>query len=187
MSGLLQQLAQSVRRPAFFLALLALCLAPAPTPAGDDSTNEYHVKAAFLYNFSRFSTWPEPIEDNFRLCIIGDNPFGDLIDSLIGRMVHNNILVVEYYDSPDLSNDCHLAYISKSFESRLDEVIYHLRDLPILTVSDIDGFAQHGGMISFKLIDNRVRFDINKEAAGYAGITISSKLLSLATIVATGP
>jgi hypothetical protein len=191
MLRLLQRLVQSVRRPVLGLALIMLWLAPASVPAADNSSTEYRVKTAFLYNFSRFSSWPAPIEDNFKLCIIGKNPFGSLIDSLIGRTVHNNVLVVEhydievaeFYDSLVFIKQCNLAYIDKSFEARLDDILYQLRDLPILTVSEISGFTQHGGIIGFKLIDNKVRFDINTEAAGYAGITISSKLLSLANIV----
>ena len=188
----IQRLVQYIRHPVLGLALIVLCQAPATMlQAADEPSTEYRVKTAFLYNFARFSNWPVTIENNFKLCIIGKNPFGGLIDSLIGRTVHNSILVVEYYDikvaeyndSLDFIKQCHLAYIDKSFEPALGDTLQQLRDLPILTVSDIEGFPQQGGIIGFKLADNKVRFDINTEAAGYAGITISSKLLSLADIV----
>ena len=115
MLKLFRQLALPVRHLVLAFALPALCLGSASTPAGDDSPTEYQIKTAFLYNFSRFSSWPAPIEDNFKLCVIGDNPFEDLIDSLIGRTVHNNILVVEHLSSMDLIHECHIAYISTSF------------------------------------------------------------------------
>ena len=61
-----------------------------------------------------------------------------------------------------------------------------LKKQPILTVSDIKGFTAYGGIIQFKLVDNKVRFTINIDAATRAGLTISSKLLSLATVVQGG-
>jgi hypothetical protein len=163
--------------------MLALCLVPAHVPAEDGTTTEYRVKTAFLYNFSRFVTWPQPINNTFKLCVVGNNPFDGLLDSLIGKTVQNNILVVEEYNSLENVHDCQLVYISRSFEPRLGETLAELKSLPILTISDIESFTSRGGMIRFRLADNKVRFDINADAAGDAGLTISSKLLSLATVV----
>ncbi|MDX1696889.1 MAG: YfiR family protein, partial [Thiohalobacterales bacterium] len=68
---------------------------------------------------------------------------------------------------------------------RLDEVLDSLGGMPVLTVSDIESFTTRGGIIRLRMIDNRVRFDINTAVAGNAGLSISSKLLSLATSVET--
>ena len=181
----LRQIALPVARAAVLPAILALCMAPARLPAADTASGEYQVKAAFLYNFSRFVAWPGGTGSAFRLCVIGDNPFGDLLDSLTGKQVHDSILVVEQHDSVDGAQNCHLAYISKSLEHRLDEVLDSLGGMPVLTVSDIESFTTRGGIIRLRMIDNRVRFDINTAVAGNAGLSISSKLLSLATSVET--
>lgn len=167
------------------LLFLAIYLMPASLSAGDRPANEYQVKAAFLYNFSRFVAWPQSLGDTFKLCVIGENPFGDLLDSLTGKSVRESILVIEEHKRFDTAHECHIAYISKSYEGRLAEVLTALREMPILTVSDIESFTARGGIIQLRLLDNRVRFDINTVAASDAGLSISSKLLSLATIVKT--
>jgi hypothetical protein len=168
---------------ATLLLLVTMCLASSPLSAGDSRTNEYRIKAAFLYNFSRFVIWPQPPGNTFRLCIIGDSPFGDLLDSLTGKPVHESILVVEEHKRLETAHECQIAYISKSYKHRLSQVLAALHGRPVLTVSDIESFMARGGMIQLRLVDNRVRFDINTMAADDAGLSISSKLLSLATIV----
>jgi hypothetical protein len=49
----------------------------------------------------------------------------------------------------------------------------------VLTVTD-SGAGGGAGIIDFVVRDNRVRFDINDEAAAQNGLVISSKLLNLA-------
>jgi hypothetical protein len=152
----------------------------------DEHATEFQVKAAFLYNIANFVTWPKPIGDRFRLCVIGSNPFAEQLDPLIGRSVHESILVIDQYDSTDDLHDCHLAYISPSLQPNLAQVLARLAGQPILTVSDITAFTDAGGMIELKVLDNHVRFDVNTEAADTAGLSISSKLLSLSSPVSTG-
>jgi len=166
--------------------LLAAWLSCSPAVCADERATESQVKAAFLYNFANFVSWPKPIGDRFRLCVIGSDPFGEHLDPLIGRSVHDSILVIEQYDSADDLHDCHLAYISPSLQPNLAQVLAKLAGQPILTVSDIAAFTDAGGMIGLKVFDNNVRFDINTEAADTAGLSISSKLLSLSSPVNTG-
>jgi hypothetical protein len=58
-----------------------------------------------------------------------------------------------------------------------------VRTAPVLTVGDVMGSTRNDGIINFFIRDNRVRFEINPDAAGRAGLRISSKLLQLASIV----
>ncbi len=185
MTASLHRLANRAR-PSALAVLLAWFLSYTAVTAAEEVITEYQVKAAFLYNFSHFVSWPEPHENTFRLCVIGENLFGQSLDSLIGKPVNNSILVVEQHSSLEKIHDCQLVYISYSLESRLDMMLAELADRPILTVSDIDAFSDAGGMIELRLADNKVRFEINVSAADRAGLTISSKLLSLATRVKTG-
>jgi hypothetical protein len=181
--------------PAFFLqlvkrvslaALLCAALLPQVPRAESPVVTEYHVKAAFLYNFSRFVNWPQAIEQTFRICVIGENPFGDLLDPLIGKSVHDSVLVVEEHSTLENIHECQLAYISPSLEKQIDAVLTELKKHPILTVSDINGFTHAGGMIELNLNGKKVSFAINTNAADTAGLSISSKLLSLATNVTAG-
>jgi hypothetical protein len=154
--------------------------------AEDRPVSEYSIKAAYLYNLSGFVSWPEPgpqHNDEFRLCVLGNDPFGEVLDTLSGKPVHGRSLKVRRLTAAATIDTCHLVYISESEIERYAILLGMIRSRPVLTVSDIDGFALHGGIIRFKLVDNRVRLEINPEAAERAGLKISSKLLSLATIV----
>jgi flavin-binding protein dodecin len=150
--------------------------------AGVPST-EYRIKAAFLNNFTSFVSWPEDPADAsvFTLCILGEDPFGNLLDELAEKSAHEKQIVVRRLGSLALLDRCKLVYISQAYHEQVDDALALLQTLPVLTVSDIRGFTEAGGIIEFRIINNKVRFDINLNAADTAGLSISSKLLSLAT------
>lgn len=167
---------------AVLAAALLFCMPAYSGFAGQPST-EYRIKAAFLYNFTSFVTWPEEFagRTGFTLCVFGDDPFGNLLDKLAGKSVNNMKLVIRRLESLALLDQCQLVFISETSTDQLDAAIALLHGLPVLTVSDMHGFTETGGIIEFRVIENKVRFDINLDAAESAGLTISSKLLSLAT------
>lgn len=150
------------------------------------SQNEYRVKAAFLYNFARFTSWPASAASAFNVCIMGGNPFDGAVDALREKLVHDQPLTVSYINDTNNAADCQLLFINRSLADHVDRIIAGLGRLPILTISDMDGFIRHGGIIGFLSINNRIRFEINVTAASNAGLSISSKLLSLATAVESG-
>jgi len=167
------------------LVMLLSCVS-AFSLADEHQTTEYKVKAAFLYNFSRFITWPEHTsrdDGKFNLCILGGDPFGALLDAIEGKSVYENSLDIKRLDSLDQVQACQIIFVSQTSAGDLEYIMSALKGLPALTVSDIEGFTARGGIIEFKLVDKKVRFNINIDAANHAGLTISSKLLSLATVV----
>lgn len=178
-----------LRRAALAL-LLCTCpclLPPAPALAEHPQTpDEYRVKAAFLYNFARFTSWPASDASAFNVCILGDNPFDGAVDALREKLVHGLPLTVSYINDTSSAADCQLLYVSRSLANRADRIIAELGRLPVLTISDMEGFIRHGGIIGFLSIDSRIRFEINVTAASESGLSISSKLLSLATTVRSG-
>lgn len=164
------------------LCLLLACL-PATAAAEVMPETEYRVKTAFLYNFARFVTWPALPQDEFRLCVLGSTPLAAQMSTLLNKTVHQRPLMIRHLDSAAGIDACQMLYIGKSWQNRLREVLPALGTQPVLTVSEIDDFAEAGGMIGFLVIDNKVRFEINTDAAEQAGLTISSKLLTLATSI----
>jgi len=163
------------------LLMLTLLSTPATGTADEAQRTEYRIKTAFLYNFSRFVVWPEATlqgRSKFSLCTLGSTLFGEQLDTLTGKTVHGKTLVVKRFDRPEDILDCQLVFIGQSDE--LGETIWILKERPVLTVSDAAAFTEKGGMIQFKVVDNKIRFRINVDAARAAGLTISSKLLSLA-------
>jgi hypothetical protein len=161
---------------------LLVCMPAFSGIAGQPST-EYRIKAAFLYNFTSFVTWPEDLAggSEFTLCVFGNDPFGDLLDKLAGKPVKDKQLAVRRLDSLALLDQCKLVFISEMPNDQIGAALSLLHDLPVLTVSDMRGFTELGGIIEFRIIENKVRFDINVNAAESSGLSISSKLLSLAT------
>jgi len=180
---------QHIRRPGWrnrvipaLAATLLACMPVFSGIAGQPST-EYRIKAAFLYNFTSFVTWPEGPAgaSGFTLCVLGDDPFGNLLDKMAGKSVNGTQLVVRRLGNPALLDQCKLVFISETSSDQIGDALALLHELPVLTVSDIRGFTERGGIIEFRIIANKVRFDINLGAAESAGLSISSKLLSLAT------
>jgi hypothetical protein len=149
---------------------------------------EYQVKAVFLFNFTQFVDWPPAVfndaHEPIAICVLGKDPFGSYLDDAVsGERVDNRPLVVRRYMRSDELDSCRILFISQSEAGQLDSIIARARELRALTVSDVSGFGERGGMVSFVTEDNRVRLRINLDAAKAVGLTISSKLLRVAELV----
>jgi hypothetical protein len=160
--------------------------------ASAQTASEYDVKAAFLYNFTKFVEWPPgafPDESGqLKVCVLGDNPFGKNLESLIaGEEVQGRKLQLWQMDILHSADFCHILFISQSERARISEVLAAVRDSPVLTVSETDGFLEKGGTINFKIQESKVRFEINPGAAERGGLKMSSKLLRLATRIYPEP
>jgi len=171
------------RRTVAALAVLLVICVPAISGVPGASSTEYRIKAAFLYNFTSFVNWPEGTtgESGFTLCILGQDPFGTLLDNLAGKLVNNTPLIIKRIGRSEHLGQCRLLFIGETSTQQLRKTLSLLHDTPVLTVSDTTGFTELGGMIEFRVIANKVRFAINNKAAESAGLSISSKLLNLAT------
>jgi hypothetical protein len=148
---------------------------------------EHKVKAAFLYKFTKFIEWPANVfkdaGDPIMLCILGSDPFGDALNSLKDKTVGGRKIAVRISSNPESVNGCHIIFISESEREILPTVLNAVKNQHALTVGDMQGFADAGGIINFFLSDNNVRFEINVDVAQREGLTISSQLLKLAKIV----
>jgi hypothetical protein len=100
---------------------------------------------------------------------------------LKGKTVNGRGFVVRHLKWGMDVKDCNILFVSSSEVPHMDDLFRIVRGLPILTIGETPGFAQRGGIINFVLEDNKVHFEVNVEAAKQANITISSRLLSLAT------
>lgn len=147
-------------------------------------TLEYAVKANYLYKFGPFVEWPQRAFPGsgspFKVCVLGDDPFGPGLDDAIrGQAVAGHPVVVRRVQTIAANLDCHVLYIGQASAQTPAEVLRMLRDQPVLTVTDErQGVA--GGIVHFVLRDGRVRFEIDPGAAQLSGLVLSSKLLGLA-------
>jgi hypothetical protein len=172
-------------------ALVAVVVA-APCQARAQSappTLENDVKAAFLYNFTKFVEWPAPFqpEEPFRVCALADTAFIAALDRTIaGETVAGRRLVREEIRSLDDVRRCAILYIGTAYADESGPFLAAARDLPVLTVGEGPQFVKQGGAIAFVLENNRVRFDINLRAVQRSGLKASSKLLRVARAVEGG-
>jgi hypothetical protein len=148
--------------------------------------SEYEVKAAFLFNFAKFVDWPEGSftapEQGLRLCVLGSDPFGQTLDQVVsGKEVNGRPVEVRRVQAPAVPPHCHILFLSGSEDERLGQHLRHLRHVSVLTVSDVDGFAERGGVIGMRMDQNKVRFEVNMIAARDAKLKLSSQLLKVAT------
>lgn len=177
---------------AWVLPFAVLLVAGARLAAQTARAPEYQVKAVFLFNFAQFVAWPaEAFPDadtSLVIGVLGDDPFGSFLDQTVrDERLGGRPFQVRRYQHVDEIKTCHILFISRSEGGRTEGILAGLRQRPILTVSDADGFAERGGMIRFVTDRNRIRLAINLAAAEEAHLTISSKLLRVAEIVtATG-
>jgi len=152
------------------------------------SSDEYKVKAVFLYNFTRFVDWPqasfEASYDPFIIGIIGKDPFGGSIQEAVAgeRIGAHSIKVVHFDDAIEIEK-CHILYVGTSDQDEVRNIVSKARGKGVLTVSDIPNFIRWGGMIRFYTENNRIRLEINNTMAKEAGIKISSKLLRVANVL----
>jgi hypothetical protein len=183
-------------KKAIITVLLCFAVAGVGPALADRPTSEYEVKAAFLYNFIKFIEWPE--KDKETPIVIGvladDDPFFDraasvnyLDQAVEGKTINNRKVVIKRSGRISNLKDCHLVFISESERKRIKDILSSLNGSNILTVSEVENFCQQGGMINFIMPAEKVRFEINAEAAGKSGLKISSKLLNVATIISTQP
>ena len=170
-------------------AVLCSCvvLVVAPPSNSQSPTVEYQVKAAFLYNFAQFVEWPSQAfsspNDPFTFCLAGD-PFQGALDRTIqGETLGGRPLAVRRIGSPEDVRGCQLVYVGPSEGQRSAEIINAAANAPILMVGETEDFITTGGMIRFTQSGQRIRFEINPDAAERASLKVSSRLLRLADIV----
>ncbi len=145
---------------------------------------EYEVKAAFLFNFMQFVEWPSGASTNAEvpllIGVLGEDPFGPLLEKTIkGESLNGHPLSIKRSRRIADLNDCHLVFVCRSEATHLAEILDAMRAHSVLTVSDIDQFCRHGGMIGLINEGGRVRFEINQGVAEQGGLRISAKLLRL--------
>jgi hypothetical protein len=150
------------------------------------------VKTAFLFHFAQFVDWPTEafVDESSPLvyCTVGEDPFRGALDArLNGKTIGARRLRVQHFKETSEIQGCQVLFLGAMEKKRLAETLTTLKGAPVLTVGESDHFAQDGGMIGFCLEDNKVRFEINLNAATQANLKISARLLTLAKTVIGNP
>jgi hypothetical protein len=143
---------------------------------------EYRIKAGYLYNFTKFISWPADTARVFNLCIRGKDPFGDLINPIEKKYALGRSIRVLRLGEQEKGEQCHILYTGSS-ESSSNNTSIHVGKTKTLTVGENNEFATQGGMIGFVNRDGKIKLQINLEAIRQGGLTVSAKLLEVAEII----
>jgi hypothetical protein len=152
----------------------------------EPTQREYELKAAMLYHIIEYVEWPsealvkEP--STLQLGLVGEIPFAAAIELLNGKTVQGRKLVVKRVAASEEAAQCQVLFIGASEKPRLSKIVEDVKNRPVLTVSEVEGFAQRGGMVNLVTGPNRIIMEINRETAGQAKLSLSSQLLRLAKV-----
>ena len=151
----------------------------------DESNAEYKVKAGYLYNFTKFITWPIDDSTTFNICILGQDPFGDLIDPIEKRTAFGSPIKLIRVNALTKTQRCHIVFISsgnkEEFVARNALIVRDLGNS--LSVGEGEAFAEGSGMIGFVNRDGKIKLQINLKTLQKSGLTVSAKLLEVAEII----
>jgi hypothetical protein len=171
-----------MHRSIVILLLLVFVLGTAPAVYGT-SSDESQLKAVFVLNFARLTEWPPDAGTDgskFTIAIIGKAPPAAFISMLRGQMVRGAGITVRLVENVRQAKDCQLLYVSSSERHSVPGIVRDIGQSPILTVSDMAGFCEAGGMIGLVPVQNKLGFEVNVTAVRKARLNVSSQLLKLA-------
>jgi hypothetical protein len=154
--------------------------------------SEYKVKAELLRRFLDYVDWPDgtfPDPDApVVVGVLGGDPFGTALDEAFhDQRTHNRPVLVRRSKVIDDLKRCQVLFVCRSERNRLSEILAGVEDLPVVTVSDINGFCRRGGILNFYIEDDKVRFAANAAAAQQKGIKLGSELLKRARLIGPEP
>lgn len=163
----------------------ALCLL---TAGASGASADAESMPELIYKVGKFVRWPDAsvasAGGRFRLCILGNDEFGSTVDGLAGLKLQGQVVAIERLSAADAATSCQIVFIGRSESGSLDAILNSVAQSPVLTVSDIDGFAAQGGMVGFSPGNDGIKIEINSGASRRAGLDIGAQLMQRATLVA---
>lgn len=146
--------------------------------------SETQIKTAYIFNFIKFTEWPrgsESTDGKINLCVLGNSELSNALNGLKGAKVDGRDLQVlrHNYNTDDL-NACQVLFIGNSEQPRVTSIIKTLGDAPVLSISEIDDFAEKGGGIGLLYRDNKIVFEVNLASIQKSRLHLPAQLLNLA-------
>ncbi len=170
-------------RTFLLLLLVAQLFRSVELHAEELQLNELQLKPAIVYNIARYVTWPVSTNAShleFTIGIYGQGRNTSMWNSLNGKSLQGRKISVRRFSDLDEIVNCNLLLIESSERKNILRILAAVKDYPVLTISEIDGFSHNGGMFTLHVINNRMAFEINLKSARASGLTISSNILKLA-------
>ena len=170
------------RRGCLIAKVLTLTLIASSLFAQSQTVPEYNAKAGYLSTFTNYATWPA---DAFAsaasptvLCVLGQDPFGDVLDKTAAASRGNRPLHVRRIRTPNAAAGCQLVFIAKAESRNEAEWLAALKNKPVLTVGESGQTVARGGAVEFATVRDKIVFDVNLMGTEPSGVKLSSDLLS---------
>ena len=162
-------------------ALMALTIGT--VVAQERPTHEIH--AAMLYNFIKYVQWPNEGEaGEFVVGVIGDeNVFNTLKAWYDGKPKGTKKYVIKNLASADEAGNCQVVYVGKAKNKVFDDIKTSITGKSVLTITDGIGMGQKGSCINFKVIDGKLKFELNQGMVGASNLKVSTQLSSMAILI----
>jgi hypothetical protein len=166
-----------------YFLLVCMVTASVVTNAQERPTHEIH--AAMLYNFIKYIQWPNEAEGgDFVVGIYGDdNMFNTLKQWYDGKPKGNKKYSIKKLASGDEAGTCQVIYVGKNKNKDFESVKSNVASKSVLTITDGNGMGQKGSCINFKVIDGKLKFELNQSAVSTANLKVSSQLSSMAILI----
>lgn len=180
------------RRAGFKTVFMILLLCTTGFSPPQEPSQEYKIKAVFLFNFVQFVEWPASAFQSptspIIIGILGDDPFGPYLDATVkGEVVRGHPLEVRRFASAEDAVASHILFLPPDGPNKPETALPILKGRHILTVGETTAFARRGGIIRFFTDNNKIKIRINLDVAKEEDLSISSKLLRLAEVVSSAP
>jgi hypothetical protein len=178
-----------LRRAVLGCLLMVLCPgAGAGAENNAQSFSEYQIKAGFLFNFTRFVEWPDRAfggaDSPFVVCTLGETPMAGLLtEAAAGKVVNGRAIAIRRAKGGEELRACNVLFVGAAEEKRVGRIVDAVKGMDVLTVGETQGFAQAGGVINFVVQDNKVKLELNMDAAARANLKISAKLIAVSHVV----
>lgn len=166
--------------------LILLCACGACNAAqADDSivAKENALQAALLYNFALFTEWPQPPETNFKICVLDSPTLMEALDSVKSKKLKERPITITAINSIDQALSCQVLFVGNRAHPEMHLISKKIGSAPVLVVSEENAFDLKDVVIALSRQQDRISFKINLTAAKAGSLTLSSKLLKLATQV----
>jgi hypothetical protein len=142
---------------------------------------EQKIKAGLIYNFLKYTAWPENKTAKLVVCILGsEDPFNGYLQPLEGRTVNQKPIILRHVSSAEDAEKCQMLFIGATEQAQWPNLQRNLMHTSVLTVGDFNGFTNDGGMIEFGTNDDRVQIDLNNGAVDAAHLHVAENLRRMA-------
>ena len=150
-------------------------------------SREYLLKAGFIEKFTHFVEWPgNTNSETFKIAVLGENKFDHALEEIFNKVkVKNKTSEVVYISSVDEIKNAMILFISGKMDNKLAEILNYTKGKPILTISENSGYGKKGVIINLFLVNDYIRYEINRNALEESGLEMSSLLLESAIIIKT--